>query len=225
VDLACPGGRITALVGPTGCGKSTVLRLVNRLDEGLRGFRHEGRVWLDDLDVDSVDAVRLRRRVGMVFKDPAPFPRSVLDNVGFGLWAAGVGARERARRVEDVLRRCGLWDEVGWALDSLATRLSPGQQQRLCFARALAVEPDVLLLDDPTSAVDPVAAAQIEELILAERDRSTVILVTNDVQQAGRLADVTAFMDRGTVVESGPTEDLFTRPRQPATEAWLSRRF
>ena len=199
---------------------------MNRLAEEDDDLRRAGSLCLDEEDVFTwPDPVPLRRRVGLVGDRPVLFRGSLFDNVAFGLRVVGLDERECARRVEQALRRVDLWEALGPRLDRLATDLPAGDRQRLCLARALALDPDVLLLDQPSRRLDPVATAALEEVILRLRTSCTVLLSTHDLQQAGRLADVTAFLDRGTVVEAGPTEDLFTRPRDPATEAYLSRRY
>ncbi len=226
VTLTCPAGRITGLIGPASAGKSTFLRVVNRLAEESEHFRRAGRVYLDDDDVlAQADPVPLRQRVGWLGDRPALFRGTIFDNVAFGPRLAGWPPRDVARRVEESLRTVALWEALEGRLDTPAARLDPAEQQRLCLARALALDPDVLLLDEPTRRLDALATSALEEILLGFRGLRTVLLVTHDTQQAGRVADVTAFFDRGTLVEAGPTEDLFTRPRDPATEAYLSRRY
>lgn len=230
VSLDCRGGAVTAIIGPSGCGKSTLLRCINRLHETAPGTKTSGRVTVGDLDIyaSGTDLVALRRRIGMVFQRPTPFPTmSVYENVAAGIRASGLALRgvSLADRVERALRRTALWSEVVDRLDGSALALSGGQQQRLCLARALAVEPDVLLLDEPTASLDPSATQQIEELLYELRREVTVIIVTHNMQQAARISDVTAFMLEGMVVEAAPTRTLFTTPVDARTEAYVTGRF
>jgi phosphate transport system ATP-binding protein len=222
------GNRVTALIGPSGCGKSTFLRALNRMNEVLPGVRTSGRVYLDGEDIYAVgvDPVEIRRRVGMVFQRPNPFPFSVFDNVAYGPRRNGVASRgELAGIVERSLKEAALWDEVSGRLHTPAMHLSGGQQQRLCIARALAVRPEVLLMDEPASALDPVATGRIEDLI-AELSRSyAIIIVTHNMQQAARVSARTGFFLHGELVEYGPTEEIFTRPKDPRTEAYITGRF
>jgi phosphate transport system ATP-binding protein len=228
VSLRIAPRRVTALIGPSGCGKSTFLRVMNRMNDTIDGARVTGTVRLDGESVyaPGVDVVELRRRVGMVFQKPQPFPKSVFENVAYGLRAAGMrDRRELAARVEASLRRAALWDETKDRLDASALELSGGQQQRLCIARALAVEPEVLLMDEPASALDPIATARIEELIGELRESLTIVLVTHSMQQAARVSQTTAFFYMGALVESGDTRAIFTRPRQRQTEDYITGRF
>lgn len=228
VSLPILPRQITAIMGPSGCGKSTFLRVLNRLYELVPGARAVGEVWFDGVNIldPKVDVVELRRRVGMVFQKPNPFPKSIFDNVAYGPRIHGVRGRRRlAPIVERALRQAALWDEVRDRLHRSAFDLSVGQQQRLCIARALAVEPEVLLLDEPTSSLDPAATVKIEELIRTLKEELTVVIVTHNLQQAARVSDRTAFLLVGELVEHGPTEELFTRPRDPRTEAYLTGRF
>ena len=228
VSLAVPPRAVTALVGPSGGGKSTLLRAVNRMVELTPGARQAGRVLVDGDDVcaPGVDAAALRQRVGMVFPRPAVFRASVYDNVAYGARLAGARAGDELDSVVELsLRRAALWDEVRDRLRGSAASLSGGQQQRLCIARALAPQPEVLLLDEPTAALDPGAAQRIEELLYALRHDVTVLLVTHNLQQAARAAEHTAFLFEGRVVEFGPSEQLFTAPRDPRTEAYITGRF
>jgi phosphate transport system ATP-binding protein len=219
---------VTAIIGPSGCGKSTHIRVYNRIFELYRDCRVEGSVLIDGknvLDADT-DLLDLRKRVGMVFQKPTPFPTSIFENVAYGLRQHYRTSRsELAGRVEDALRRAVLWDEVKDKLNRPATALSGGQQQRVCIARAIAVEPEVLLMDEPCSAIDPVATARIEELIAELKTRLTIVLVTHNMQQAARVSDRTAFFYEGVIVESGPTKDIFTKPSQKQTEAYITGRF
>jgi phosphate transport system ATP-binding protein len=228
VTLEIPARQVTALIGPSGCGKSTFLRCLNRMNDTIRGVRIEGRVLLDGADLygSDVDPVLLRRRVGMVFQKSNPFPKTIFDNVAFGPRVHGfrdpVGLREV---VERSLRQAALWDEVSDRLDRSALDLSGGQQQRLCIARALAVEPEVLLMDEPASALDPIATAKIEELIHELKEAYTIVIVTHNMQQAARVSDRTAYFYLGRLIEVGPTEQLFTNPSHPETEDYITGRF
>jgi phosphate transport system ATP-binding protein len=229
VSCAVSTNRITAIIGPSGCGKSTLLRCLNRMHELIPGGRVEGRVLLDEGDIynPSIDPVMVRRRIGMVFQRPNPFPTmSIYDNVVAGLRLTGV----RNRRVLDEaaersLIQAALWDEVKDMLGEPGTSLSGGQQQRLCIARALAVEPEVLLMDEPASALDPASTLKIEELAKSLRNHLTIVIVTHNMQQAARVSDTTIFMLSGEIVESGSTAELFTRPRDKRTEDYITGRF
>ena len=228
VSLPLHERRVTALIGPSGCGKSTFVRCLNRMHEVVPGAKVEGRVLLDGTDVYArgVDPVRLRRRVGMVFQKPNPFPTmSVRENVLAGLRLNGVKVTRPDEVVERALRQAALFDEVKDALDRNGTSLSGGQQQRLCIARALALEPEVLLMDEPCSALDPIATARIEELIHELGERLTIVIVTHNMQQAARVSHHTAFLYLGELVEFAPTEQLFTRPASPRTEEYITGRF
>jgi phosphate transport system ATP-binding protein len=228
IDLVIPGRAITALIGPSGCGKSTFLRSINRMNALIPGARHAGRITLDAEDVyaPDVDAVALRQRVGMVFQRWNPFPKSIYDNVAYGPRINGERSREALDAiVEQSLRRAALWDEVKDRLPKSALGLSGGQQQRLCIARALANDPEVLLLDEPASALDPIATQRIEELLYELRQELTVVIVTHNLQQAARIADRTAFFFLGRLVEAGPTARIFTSPREARTEAYVTGRF
>ena len=219
---------VTALIGPSGCGKSTFLRSLNRMNDTIDGCRVRGKITLDEQDIygKGVDAVEVRRRVGMVFQRSNPFPKSIFENVAFGLRIAGVkDAQLIGERVEESLRGAALGDEVKDRLDRSALGLSGGQQQRLCIARALAVEPDVLLMDEPASALDPIATQKIEDLIYELKQSYTVIIVTHSMQQAARVSDYTAFLYMGELIEYGPTEMIFTNPREERTEAYITGRF
>jgi phosphate transport system ATP-binding protein len=228
VNLVFEPGHVTAIIGPSGCGKSTMVRCVNRMHEEIPGARSEGQVLLDDVDLHAgnVDVVTVRRLVGMVFQKPNPFPTmSIYDNVASGLKFTGTARDEIKDRVNSALEGAGLWNEVQDRLSSPGMGLSGGQQQRLCIARALAVEPDVLLMDEPCSALDPVATLKIEELIAQLKDRVTIAVVTHNMQQAGRVADTTAFMLSGELVEMGPTEKMFTNPDDSRTEEYVTGKF
>jgi len=229
VSLPIHDHRITALIGPSGCGKTTFLRALNRMHDLNPAARVEGQVLLDGEDIyaPQVDPVMVRRRVGMVFQRPTPFPTmSVFENVVAGLRLVGVRDRERLMEVaERALKMAALWDEVKDRLHQPAVGLSGGQQQRLSIARALAVEPEVLLLDEPTSALDPVSTQAIEDLLAGLKEKVTIVIVTHNMQQAGRVSDYTAFFLDGELVEFGPTGRIFTRPEDPRTEAYISGRF
>jgi len=224
IDLGIAVNRITALIGPSGCGKSTLLRTLNRMHETIRQARMEGEILLDGENILSMDVTQLRRMVGMVFQKANPFPKSIFENVAYGLrvngWKGSLG-----EAVEESLRRAVLWDEVKDQLHKSAYGLSGGQQQRLCIARALAVNPEVLLLDEPCSALDPVNTAKIEELLFQLKQGCTIVIVTHNMQQAARVSDFTAFLLNGQIVEFNPTPQLFTTPTDPRTEAYITGRF
>ncbi|MER3459953.1 MAG: phosphate ABC transporter ATP-binding protein [candidate division GAL15 bacterium] len=229
VSLDVPERRITAVIGPSGCGKSTLVRAINRMNELIPGVRTEGRVLFrgQDLYASGVDPVEVRVRIGMVFQKPNPFPKSIYENVAFGLRLhRRLHRGELNERVERALRQAALWDEVKDDLHRKSgLELSGGQQQRLCIARALAVEPEVLLLDEPCSALDPVSTARIEALMEDLRHGYTLVIVTHNMQQAARVSDFTAFLLDGELVEFGATEELFTRPRDRRTEDYITGRF
>jgi len=228
VTLDIPERSVTAIIGPSGCGKSTLLRAFNRMNDMIPGVRTEGVIRLGEIDVTSpsTDVVGLRRRVGMVFQRPNPFPKSIFDNVAFGLRLLALPDRgELEARVEASLRQAALWDEVRDRLNRSALQLSGGQQQRLCIARCLAVEPEVLLMDEPASALDPTATARIEELVLSLKRRYTIVVVTHNMQQAARISDRTAFLLTGALIEYDETAHIFTSPRQRLTEDYITGRF
>ncbi len=228
VSLRLPERQVMALIGPSGCGKSTFLRALNRMNELIPGASLDGRILLDGRDVYDrhIDAVELRRRVGMVFQRSNPFPKSIFENVAYGLRVGGMKDRtEIAERVERSLRGAALWDEVKERLPESALGLSGGQQQRLCIARALAVEPEVVLMDEPASALDPIATAKIEDLVHELKARYTIVIVTHNMQQAARVSDQTAFFYLGELVEVGPTEQMFTNPREQKTEDYVTGKF
>jgi len=228
VTFEIPRRAVTALIGPSGCGKTTFLRSVNRMNDLITSARHTGQILLDGASVyaPGTDTVELRRRVGMVFQRPNPFPKSVFDNVAYGPRInALVPERGVPERVEQALRRAALWDEVQDRLFEPGTSLSGGQQQRLCIARALANEPDVLLMDEPCSALDPVATQRIEELILDLKQQYTIVIVTHNMQQAARVSDYTGFFYLGRLVEFGGTKRVFTTPQDERTEAYITGRF
>jgi phosphate transport system ATP-binding protein len=233
IDLDFHANQVTAIIGPSGCGKSTMVRCINRMHEEISGARAEGRVLLDGYDVydPGVDVVAVRRAIGMVFQKPNPFPTmSVFDNVAAGLRLTGRGRSERSKlareqKVEEALRSSGLWEEVANRLSDAGAGLSGGQQQRLCIARSLAVDPEVILMDEPCSALDPIATLRIEELIEELKSRVTIVIVTHNLQQAARVADRTAFMLDGRLVEVGPTQEIFTTPKDPRTEEYVTGKF
>ncbi len=235
ISMQIPANQITAIIGPSGCGKSTLLRSINRMNNLVPNVRLEGQVILngDDIYAPGVDVVDLRRRVGMVFQRPNPFPKSIYDNVAFGPRLYGIGRRHGLDEiVYNALRQAALWDEVKDKLHQSAMALSGGQQQRLCIARALAVEPEVILMDEPASALDPVATLKIEELMQALKETYTIIIVTHNMQQAARVSDFTAFMmidspetRTGIMVEYGPTSQIFTNPKNKQTEDYVTGRF
>ncbi|WP_319777992.1 phosphate ABC transporter ATP-binding protein PstB [Maridesulfovibrio sp.] len=220
--------RVTALIGPSGCGKSTFLRCLNRMNDLIPGTRVDGDLTLDDEDIyaQGLDVVTLRRRVGMVFQKPNPFPKSIFENVAYGLRVNGIKDKEFvAHKVEESLKGGALWDEVKDRLHTSALGLSGGQQQRLCIARALAVEPEILLMDEPASALDPIATQKIEDLIHELKKNFTIIIVTHSMQQAARVSDQTAFFYMGRLIETGKTETMFTKPKNKQTEDYITGRF
>ncbi len=229
ISIAIRPNLVTALIGPSGCGKSTFLRTLNRLNDTIPGTRVTGKVVVDGRDVyePGTDVVDLRRRVGMVFQKSNPFPKSIFDNVAYGIRVNGLaGSRdELRRRVEESLRAAALWDEVKDRLNDSALSLSGGQQQRLCIARALAVEPEILLMDEPASALDPIATQRIEELIYRLKQHYTIVIVTHNMQQAARVSDYTAFFWLGRLVEYDRTDRIFTAPREQLTEDYVTGRF
>jgi phosphate transport system ATP-binding protein len=228
VALTIPECSVAALIGPSGCGKSTFLRSLNRMNDLIEGTRHTGDILLDGEEIygGGTDLVDLRRRVGMVFQKSNPFPRSVFENVVFGPRVAGLRHRGRLYEIaERCLKRAALWDEVKDRLNDSAFALSGGQQQRLCIARALATDPEVLLLDEPASALDPASTARIEDLIFELKRDYTIVIVTHNMQQAARVSDLTAFFYQGRLVEAGPTDQLYTRPRERQTEDYITGRF
>lgn len=228
ISMAIFANKVTAIIGPSGCGKSTLIRLFNRMNELIPDTRLEGRVELDGMDIYSpkADAVEIRRRVGMVFQRANPFPKSIFENVAYGLNVNGIKDKAYVnQKVEKSLKDAALWNEVKDRLHTNALQLSGGQQQRLCIARALAVEPQVLLMDEPASALDPTSTAKIEELILQLKEKYTIIIVTHNMQQAARIADFTAFIMLGELVEYDVTSKIFTNPSQKITEDYITGRF
>jgi phosphate transport system ATP-binding protein len=228
ISLVIPECSVVALIGPSGCGKSTFLRTLNRMNDLIPGTRHTGKLLLDGDEIYSgdVDLVDLRRRVGMVFQKSNPFPKSIFENVVFGPRVAGVKNRSRLHEIaEHALQRAALWGEVKDRLNESALNLSGGQQQRLCIARALATDPEVLLLDEPASALDPASTARIEDLIFELKRDFTIVIVTHNMQQAARVSDLTAFFYQGRLIEAGSTEQLYTRPQVKQTEDYITGRF
>ncbi len=229
IDLDIHENRVLALIGPSGCGKSTFLRCLNRMNDTVEGCRVEGRIALDGEDVygKTVDAVQLRARVGMVFQKPNPFPKSIYDNIAYGPRIHGLasGRDELDEVVQTSLKRAGLWGEVKDRLREPGTSLSGGQQQRLCIARAIAVSPEVILMDEPCSALDPIATAHIEELIDELRANYTIVIVTHNMQQAARVSQRTAFFHLGEMVECDDTEEIFTNPRDERTQGYITGRY
>ena len=228
VSLEVPERSVVALIGPSGCGKSTFLRSLNRMNELIEGTHHEGRVLLDSEEIyhRDINRVDIRRRVGMVFQKSNPFPKTIFDNVAFGPRIAGIKNRSQLYEIaERSLRRAALWEEVRDRLNESALNLSGGQQQRLCIARALATGPEVLLLDEPASALDPASTSRIEDLIFELKREYTIIIVTHNMQQAARVSDLTAFFYQGRLIEAGPTDQLFTRPQVKQTEGYITGRF
>lgn len=228
ITMDIPSRQVTALIGPSGCGKSTFIRTLNRMNDIIDGTRTEGKVLLDGEDIydDGTDTVKLRKKVGMVFQKSNPFPKSIFENVAYGPRIHGVKSRRQlAEIVEKSLIRAALWDEVKERLDENAMDLSGGQQQRLCIARALAIEPEILLMDEPASALDPQSTAKIEDLIGEFRKDYTIVIVTHNMQQAARVSDLTAFLYEGQLIEIGPTKQIFTKPRKKKTEDYITGRF
>jgi phosphate transport system ATP-binding protein len=229
VSMQFHSNLITAIIGPSGCGKSTLLRTLNRMNDSIPGIKVEGQVLLDGAEVyaPGTDVIQLRRRVGMVFQQPNPFPKSIYDNVAYGLRVNGMaGSRaDLDSNVERALRQAALWNDVKDRLNRNALQLSGGEQQRLCIARALAVRPEVLLMDEPASALDPVSTAKIEELMFELKKDYTIVIVTHNMQQAARCSDFTAFLLTGSLIEFNPTASLFTTPSDERTEAYITGRF
>lgn len=228
INLAFEPNQVTALIGPSGCGKSTFLRCLNRMNDLIPVARMEGEIVLDDVNINDskIDVVELRRRIGMVFQKPNPFPKTIFENVAYGLRVNGIKDNSYiAAKVEESLVNAALWEEVKERLDSSAMGLSGGQQQRLCIARALAVEPEILLMDEPASALDPIATQKIEELIFELKKKYTIVIVTHSMQQAARVSDNTAFFYMGKLVEHGETDMMFTRPKMKQTEDYITGRF
>lgn len=228
INVQIPAKSVTALIGPSGCGKSTFLRTLNRMNDIVEGARHTGEILLEGINIDGpeIDVVALRKRIGMVFQKSTPFPKSIFENVAFGPRLTGIrDRRELDEIVTNCLKRAALWDEVKHRMSDSAMALSGGQQQRLCIARALATNPDVLLMDEPASALDPASTARIEDLIFELKANYTIIIVTHNMQQAARVSDTTAFFYQGHLVEMGDTQQLFTKPQEKHTEDYITGRF
>jgi phosphate transport system ATP-binding protein len=228
IEIHIPENRVTALIGPSGCGKTTFLRCLNRMNDTIEGIRVEGEILLDQKNIydESVDAVQVRKRVGMVFQKSNPFPKTIFENVAYGLRIAG-GYSERviAERVEKSLKDAAIWEEVSDRMKDSALALSGGQQQRLCIARAIAVQPEVILMDEPASALDPIATQKIEELIQELKKQYTIVIVTHNMQQAARVSDYTAFFYLGDLIEIDRTDKIFTNPSKKRTEDYVTGRF
>ncbi|MCD6352987.1 MAG: phosphate ABC transporter ATP-binding protein [Proteobacteria bacterium] len=228
IDLEFYQNRVSALIGPSGCGKSTFIRLFNRMNDLISNTRMEGKIYLDNIDINgkNVDVVKIRRLVGMVFQKPNPFPKTIYENVSYGLEVNGIKDKKSIEeKVIESLDRAALWREVKDRLHDSALGLSGGQQQRLCIARCLAVEPEVILFDEPCASLDPISTRSIEELILELKKYYTIVIVTHNMQQAARISDFTAFLYLGELIEFGPTEKLFTVPKEKTTEEYLTGKF
>ncbi|MFA5410817.1 MAG: phosphate ABC transporter ATP-binding protein PstB [Candidatus Omnitrophota bacterium] len=229
INLVVYSNKVTAIIGPSGCGKSTFIRQLNRMNELIANTRCEGEITLDGTDIccDSIiDAVEVRRRIGMVFQKPNPFPKSIFENIAYGLQVNGIKDRQFIEdRVVESLKRAVLWEEVKGRLHESALKLSGGQQQRLCIARCLAVEPEVILFDEPCASLDPISTGKIEELILELKKDYSIVIVTHNMQQAARVSDYTGFFLLGELIEFGKTEDIFTKPRDKRTEDYITGRY
>jgi len=220
--------QVTSIIGPSGCGKTTFLRCINRMNDLIPGTRAEGLLQIDGRDIydKELDVVDLRKQVGMVFQKPNPFPKTIFENVAYGLRINGIGDRRFLQeRVEQSLKDTALWDEVKDRLNDNGLAISGGQQQRLCVARALAIQPEVILMDEPASALDPISTAKLEELIVHLKEKYTIVIVTHNMQQAARISDVTAFFMQGDLVEFGKTGEIFTKPKKKITEEYITGRF
>ena len=228
INLGIMENAVTALIGPSGCGKSTFLRLFNRMNDYIDSFKLNGEIFIDNKNIydKSILVDELRKDVGMVFQKPNPFPKSIFENVAYGLKIQGIKDKEFIKtRVKDALQQAALWDEVKDDLNKSALALSGGQQQRVCIARALAVEPSIILMDEPTSALDPIATAKVEKLIHTLKEKYTIIIVTHNMQQAGRISDYTAFFYMGDLIEYDKTDTIFTNPKKERTENYITGRF
>ncbi|MDD5774991.1 MAG: phosphate ABC transporter ATP-binding protein PstB [Candidatus Omnitrophica bacterium] len=228
INMSITGNTVTAIIGPSGCGKSTFIRLLNRMHELVPGARVEGRVYLDGKDIldPAIDAADVRRIVGMVFQKPNPFPKTIFENISYGLTVNNVRDKDYIEaKVAESLKKAALWDEVKDRLKDNALRLSGGQQQRLCIARCLAVGPEVLLFDEPCASLDPISTGKIEELMLELKKNYTIVIVTHNMQQAARVSDTTGFFLLGELIEFGKTQDIFTAPKNKQTEAYITGRF
>ena len=228
IDLQISQNNITAIIGPSGCGKSSLLRCMNRLNDLIPESRIEGQILLDgkDINADNIDVVEIRRKIGMVFQKPNPFPKSIYENIAYALRINGIRNKKKIQEiVEKSLKDSGLWQEVKDQINTSAMELSGGQQQRLCIARALAIEPEVILMDEPCSALDPAGTFKIEELMTELKRRYTIVIVTHNMQQAARVSDLTGFLYSGELIEFGDTDKIFTKPEQKLTENYISGRF
>jgi phosphate transport system ATP-binding protein len=228
INIKIPKNTVTALIGPSGCGKSTFIRTLNRMNDVISTFRHDGVVYLDGEDIydPKIDVVNLRKKIGMVFQKPNPFPKSIFDNVAYGLRVHGINDKDIVQeRVEESLKSAALWDEVKDKLDMSAMGLSGGQQQRLCIARTIAIQPEVILMDEPCSALDPISTTKIEDLIHKLKNEYTIIIVTHNMQQATRVSKHTSFFLHGEIVESNLTERIFLEPEDKRTEDYITGRF
>ena len=226
VEMEIYEHRITAIIGPSGCGKSTLIRCLNRMNDLIDGVTVEGEIELDDRDIYKMDVMELRTRVGMVFQKPNPFPMSIFDNIAYGPRLHGMKNKKKLQEIVEIsIKRAALWDEVEDDLDKSALDLSGGQQQRLCIARALAIKPEVILFDEPCSALDPISTAKIEDLMADLKKRYTLVIVTHNMQQAARVSDFTAFMYLGELIEFNTTKKIFTNPKEDKTENYISGRF
>ena len=228
INIGIVENAVTALIGPSGCGKSTFLRLFNRMNDYIDSFKLNGEIFIDNKNIydKSILVDELRKNVGMVFQKPNPFPKSIFENVAYGLKIQGIKDKEFIKkRVKDALQQAALWDEVKEDLNKSALALSGGQQQRVCIARALAVEPSIILMDEPTSALDPIATAKVEKLIHTLKEKYTIIIVTHNMQQAGRISDYTAFFYMGDLIECDKTDTIFTNPKMERTENYITGRF
>ena len=228
INIRIMENAVTALIGPSGCGKATFLRLINRMNDYIDSFKLNGEIFIDNQNIydKSILVDELRKNVGMVFQKPNPFPKSIFENVAYGLKIQGIKDKEFIKkRVKDALQQAALWDEVKDDLNKSALALSGGQQQRVCIARALAVEPSIILMDEPTSALDPIATAKVEKLIHTLKEKYTIIIVTHNMQQAGRISDYTAFFYMGDLIEYDKTDTIFTNPKKERTENYITGRF
>lgn len=228
INMAIKANTVTAFIGPSGCGKSTLLRTFNRMNDYIEDFRKEGEIFMDEKDIygRKISVVELRKKVGMVFQKPNPFPKNIYENVVYGLRIQGINDKSTLdQAVEKSLKQAAIWDEVKDDLKKSALSLSGGQQQRLCIARTLAVEPTVILMDEPTSALDPISSSKVEQLIYELKEKYTIVIVTHNMQQAGRVSDSTAFFYLGDLVEYGRTKDVFTNPKETQTQNYITGRF
>ncbi|KCZ71363.1 phosphate ABC transporter ATP-binding protein, PhoT family [Candidatus Methanoperedens nitroreducens] len=225
IDMTVENNKITAIIGPSGCGKSTFIRCLNRMNDLIDGFSTEGEILIRGKDIKDTDPVALRKKIGMVFQKPNPFPKSIYENIAYGPRIHGINKRELDSIVESSLKKAALWNEVKDRLNDNAMELSGGQQQRLCIARALAVGPEIILFDEPCSALDPISASKIEDLMIDLKEKYTIVIVTHNMQQAARVSDSTAFFLMGEMIEFGDTKQIFKKPREKSTEDYITGRF